>query len=181
MSGSTVTITVNGSSSILIASQSFNISSSNYITAYSMSAAIGTISGVTSTYSASSAAGLSTSASYVYVIPSVGTYALTLATSMAATTMSITSGNTGNVLLYGNISASSNITASVIGTELGNKNLSFITSGSTIMFISSSGNVGIGTTAPGAKLDVTGIYILLVVLVLELMLLMVMQVLGRQF
>jgi hypothetical protein len=46
-------------------------------------------------------------------------------------------------------------TTALLGTN-DNQPLAFETNGSTRMFISSSGNVGIGTTSPNAKLDVNG-------------------------
>jgi hypothetical protein len=52
----------------------------------------------------------------------------------------------------GNISCSV-ITASIVGTDTGNSNLSLITSGSTRVYISSSGNVGVGTIVPGTKVS----------------------------
>jgi hypothetical protein len=97
LSGSTITVTVNGTVTTLIGSgsNSFAVSSSNYYTALSMSSVINTISGVTSSFSASLTTPLLPG--YVFVIPSVGTYALTLATNAGATTASVTSGKAGNV------------------------------------------------------------------------------------
>jgi hypothetical protein len=115
LSGSTVTITVNGTATTLIGSgsNSFAVSSSNYYTALSMSSVINTISGVSSSFSASLTT--PTLRGYVFVTPNVGTYALTLATNATATTASVVSGNRGNVIVNSNswsVDASGNITGS---------------------------------------------------------------------
>ena len=72
-------------------------------------------------------------------------------TASYALTASYLNGGTNGFIQNGNSFG----TTATLGTN-DNQSLAFETSGSTRMFISSSGNVGIGTTTPSQKLEVNG-------------------------
>ena len=72
---------------------------------------------------------------------------------------SASSGNRSVVLTTNNANAALNTiagTGAELATDGTNQNIAFRTGASTRMYIKSDGNVGIGTTAPGTKLDVAG-------------------------
>ena len=78
-----------------------------------------------------------------------GTSSWAVSSSFASTASFLNGGTTNAFIQNGNSFG----TTAVLGTN-DNNSLAFETSGSTRMFISSSGNVGIGTTDPAAKMDI---------------------------
>jgi hypothetical protein len=81
----------------------------------------------------------------------VTTSSLSVASSSFASTASFLSSTTNGFIQNGNSFG----TTATLGTN-DNQSLQFETNGTTKMFISSSGNVGIGKTTPSARLDVSG-------------------------
>ena len=99
----------------------------------------------------STLAGLTSVAATTFTGALTGNASTATSASFASTASFLNGGTTNAFIQNGNSFG----TTALLGTN-DNQPLAFETNGSTRMFISSSGNVGIGTTSPNEKLEVNG-------------------------
>jgi len=107
MSGSTVTITINGSATVLTEGVEWTAATNNNATAESLASALGGLSGM----------GASASAADVRIVADVGTYSLTIAKTAADAGMTATSGADGQLRLEGTLNGTSGAPPIVFGAN----------------------------------------------------------------
>ena len=107
MSGSTVTITINGSATVLTEGVEWTAATNNNATAASLASALGGLSGM----------GASASAADVRIVADAGTYSLTIAKTAADAGMTATSGADGQLRLEGTLNGTSGAPPIVFGAN----------------------------------------------------------------